>query len=283
MTEDTSPENLRKFLESEDPAMNLMGLSMAKTESISDSLLPTILDLYLWSKDKVIRTKARLIFAKHAPKKLQTNIKKKWMSRYRTMKNFTSLQEKLYSLFTYDKDLIHTEGLNRMLAGKNPNLREWAVKKLGILCGERAVESLIETFEADIRTWYRNDKFKLKINKDWPFQKTGEVIKNRRILQQKIVNTLGKIGGERATEALVVVSLYGRNVTIRDEAKKSLKRLNYKERNLRQKWKDKNRIKAAKEDVLQPYSRDYEYLDNDTRLILMIAEEKIVDIIFYGK
>ena len=30
MTEDTSPENLRKFLESDDPAMVMMGLSMAK-------------------------------------------------------------------------------------------------------------------------------------------------------------------------------------------------------------------------------------------------------------
>ena len=30
MTEDTSPENLRKFLESDDPAMVRMGLSLAK-------------------------------------------------------------------------------------------------------------------------------------------------------------------------------------------------------------------------------------------------------------
>jgi hypothetical protein len=30
MTEDTSPENLRKFLESDDPALVRMGLSMAK-------------------------------------------------------------------------------------------------------------------------------------------------------------------------------------------------------------------------------------------------------------
>ncbi len=30
MTDDASPENLRKFLESDDPAMRRMGLSMAK-------------------------------------------------------------------------------------------------------------------------------------------------------------------------------------------------------------------------------------------------------------
>ena len=37
MTDDTSPENLRKFLESDDPALVMMGLSMAKgTESPED-------------------------------------------------------------------------------------------------------------------------------------------------------------------------------------------------------------------------------------------------------
>ena len=30
MTEDTSPENLRKFLESDDPALVMMGIAMAK-------------------------------------------------------------------------------------------------------------------------------------------------------------------------------------------------------------------------------------------------------------
>ena len=34
MTEDTSPENLRKFLESDDPAMVRMGLSMAKRAGV---------------------------------------------------------------------------------------------------------------------------------------------------------------------------------------------------------------------------------------------------------
>ncbi len=38
MTEDTSPENLRKFLESDDPAMRMMGLSMAKNIDLSENL-----------------------------------------------------------------------------------------------------------------------------------------------------------------------------------------------------------------------------------------------------
>ena len=36
MTEDTSPDNLRKFLESEDPAMVQMGLSMAKGSGVPE-------------------------------------------------------------------------------------------------------------------------------------------------------------------------------------------------------------------------------------------------------
>ena len=57
MTEDTSPENLRKFLESDDPAMVRMGLSMAKgTESPEDyhqTLLQTLQRL-LESHDEYI-------------------------------------------------------------------------------------------------------------------------------------------------------------------------------------------------------------------------------------
>ena len=38
MTEDTSPENLRKFLDSDDPALVRMGLSMAKGFDLSENL-----------------------------------------------------------------------------------------------------------------------------------------------------------------------------------------------------------------------------------------------------
>ena len=48
MTKDTSPENLRKFLKSDDLAMVRMGLSMAKGSGVPKVLLPTILGLYMW-------------------------------------------------------------------------------------------------------------------------------------------------------------------------------------------------------------------------------------------
>ena len=45
MTEDTSPENLRKFLESDDPAMVRMGLSMAKNIDLTEEIVIKIFEI----------------------------------------------------------------------------------------------------------------------------------------------------------------------------------------------------------------------------------------------
>jgi len=55
MTEDTSPENLRKFLESDDPAMVLMGLSMAKGSGVPEELYNIIFGLSQWNPEQEIR------------------------------------------------------------------------------------------------------------------------------------------------------------------------------------------------------------------------------------
>ncbi|SVB90865.1 uncharacterized protein METZ01_LOCUS243719, partial [marine metagenome] len=47
MTEDASPENLRKFLESDDPALVRMGLAMAEGIGVLDNLLEDILWMYM--------------------------------------------------------------------------------------------------------------------------------------------------------------------------------------------------------------------------------------------
>jgi len=57
MTDDTSPENLHKFLESDDPALIGMGLSMAKgSADSSGETLGMVLGLYLFHGDKNIRS-----------------------------------------------------------------------------------------------------------------------------------------------------------------------------------------------------------------------------------
>ena len=256
MRTDTSPENLRKFLESDDPAMVMMGLSMAKGSGVPDELLPTILSLYMWDDDKTIRAAAKSVFIKFAPEELKEEIKKKWKPRYRTMKA-SNLQEKVYSLFT-SYDIIHTEALIKILPGKDPYHREWAVTKLGIIGDERAVEPLIENFELDVKTW------------------TGRVIENRKILQRKIAKALGQIGGSKAIEALVIISIHGRNTIIRNVAKKSLEKLNYKsdERNLEEKWMFSNLCKNY-----VPRLYIFEYFDKkdnqiDAKLVEMISQEK---------
>ena len=58
MTEDTSPENLRKFLESDDPAMRRMGLSMAKGAGVLEALYKNVLGLSLWDPEKENREAA---------------------------------------------------------------------------------------------------------------------------------------------------------------------------------------------------------------------------------
>ena len=73
MTEDTSPENLRKFLESDDPAMVRMGLSMAKSLKLSDDIIGIIVGLKLWNQDSSIRKKSSNII----DEKATSNIKRK--------------------------------------------------------------------------------------------------------------------------------------------------------------------------------------------------------------
>ena len=84
MTEETSPKNLRKFLESDDPALIRMGLSMAKGSGVPEELLPTILRLYMWDDDKTVRAAARTIFFKCAPAEMQAKVKENWKPSYRT-------------------------------------------------------------------------------------------------------------------------------------------------------------------------------------------------------
>ena len=85
MSEDTSPENLRKFLESDDPALVMMGLSMAKGSWVPDELLPTILRFYMWDDDKTVRAAGKSIFTKYAPVELQAKVKENWKPNYRTL------------------------------------------------------------------------------------------------------------------------------------------------------------------------------------------------------
>jgi len=82
---ENSPENLRKFLESDDPALVRMGLSMAKGSGVPDELLTTILGLYMWNDDKGVRGAAKSVFNKYAPAEIRAKVKENWKTSYRTL------------------------------------------------------------------------------------------------------------------------------------------------------------------------------------------------------
>ena len=84
MTKDTSPENLRKFLESDDPALIGMGLSMAKgSADSSGETLGMVLGLYLFHGDKNIRSLAKKIFTKLAPSGPKGIVREYWQAEFR--------------------------------------------------------------------------------------------------------------------------------------------------------------------------------------------------------
>ena len=153
---DTSPENLRKFLESDDPALVRMGLSMAKGAGVPEELLSTILRFYMWDDDKSVRNAARTLFFKHATDELKEKVKENWKSSYRTLSitgdKFPEAVRPLLEAFKSQDNfaLIVLEPLINMLGDKNKHssyVRQSAAQVLGKIGDKRAVEPLIKVLE----------------------------------------------------------------------------------------------------------------------------------------
>ena len=85
MTDDASPENLRKFLESDDPAMVRMGIAMARGIDCPDELMNEILWIYLFHKDKDIRVAAKAVLSEQAPESVREAVENNWKASYRTL------------------------------------------------------------------------------------------------------------------------------------------------------------------------------------------------------
>ena len=102
MTEDPSPENLRKFLESDDSTIVRMGLSMAKGNEVSDELLGLIVGLYMWHEDKTIRAAAKSAFMKSTSDDAQLSLsilKEVWKPSYRTIAKDVILRPHIDKIF----------------------------------------------------------------------------------------------------------------------------------------------------------------------------------------
>ena len=194
MTEDTSPENLRKFLESDDPAMVRMGLSMAKGSEIPNNLLGEILWMYMMSDDKIIRAAAKSTFMKIAPEDAKLAVKKNWKAKYRTLKGETfteaigpliqasNSQNEVSKIIWRLTEPIVNAVKNKPRTKKGAKQKTRAAKALGNF-GERAVEPLIESL-------YHEEPWWARMHYKWTHEDLGW-----RLASTK---ALGNIGDKRA-------------------------------------------------------------------------------------
>jgi HEAT repeat protein len=198
MTDD-SPENLRKFLESDDPALVRMGISMAKGSGVPEELLPTILGLYMWDDDKSVRGAAKSVFNKYAPAELQAKVKENWKASYRTLlitgDRFPEAVRPFIQAFKSQDNFaeIALEPLIEALRNgdRKPDRCIRAAEALGKI-GEPAMEPLIKA------------------------------LRDRRVVvRRNAAEALGEIGDARAVDPLVKV-LGDRNSDVRTTAAKAL-------------------------------------------------------------
>jgi len=193
MTENT--ENLRKFLESDDPAMRMMGLSMAKGSGLPEEVLPTILGFYFWNDDNTIRAAAKSAFMKQAPDELKEIVKKNWKANYRTnqIKSLNAIrpivqvwksQEFNDIVWERVEPIVKTTMKKGLQSGKNWDKKEEAVKTLGMIDDPRVVKPLIKALEDNV-TIYRV----------WGAEQSGWNV--------HAAEALGKIGDKRALNPLI--------------------------------------------------------------------------------
>jgi hypothetical protein len=225
--DDESLENLRKFLESDDPAMVRMGLSMAKGSGVplsnsNETLLPTILGLYMWDDDKNVRAAAKSVFTKYAPAEIQVKVKENWKASYRTLlitgdrfqeavrpfvQAFKSQAQILIELQTLAKDPNARQDLGndfaeialvpliKALGDGGWDVRWRAAEALGKIGDARAVEPLIGMLSDD-NQWVR----------------------------YYAAEALGEIGDTRAVEPLIT-ALGDEDEYVRGAAKEALRKL----------------------------------------------------------
>ena len=135
-------KNLRKFLESDDPALIRMGFSMAKGMGVSDEMLMEILWMYMFHDDKTVRAAAKSTFIKLAPKDAKQVVKENWKASYRTdfiSSDFYGRKSNQYGyhLGILGKALCQTS-LGQMVNGDSPELHKFiesddpAMRRMGM-------------------------------------------------------------------------------------------------------------------------------------------------------
>ena len=211
MTEnETSPDNLLKFLESDDPALVMMGLSMAKGSGVPDVILEEILWMYMMHEDKTIRAAAKATFMEIAPKEAKQIVKENWKASYRNLTDGTSktLHKQLSIL---GKALSHTdvslfEQLIKALEDDDWQLRNSAASALAEIDEKRAVKPLNKALEGAPN--YRAVEALGKIGDKRSVEPLIKSLEDN----NNIAEALGKIGDKRAVEPLIRALATGRGI-----------------------------------------------------------------------
>ena len=134
-------QNLRKFLDSDDEGMIIMGLSMAKGFKLSDDIIPKILGFFLWNDNAKIRSASRSLFFNNASNKYTEIIKKNWNTNIRTLKTKERVKSKLEPLVDAisKTSLYSLDVFTPALFRKNPSKDHYEDPR-------RAIISIIENF-----------------------------------------------------------------------------------------------------------------------------------------
>ena len=171
MTEnENSPENLRKFLESEDPAMRRMGLSMAKGSGVPENLQKNIFGLALWDPEKENLESAREI-VEHIG---LDNIKElpPWWHPFTNLHGHGAQETLIQCSAVWNMGLMKKKQIELMLIEilkEHDNIgrydyRKIAIAILGNIKSKKSVDTLIEILNkikkyADVQSWV-NDEIK---------------------------------------------------------------------------------------------------------------------------
>jgi len=146
MTEDTSPENLRKFLESDDPAIQLMGISLAKGIKYPEDIQPILMSLTLFSSEKNIRKDALTCVKDIGVEKIAMPTQKEW-------------NDKMKSVYFPPSN----PGIGNLELTELKTMRKWLIETLISLGSTKSLKYLKDIFVAQHRRLFSKE-FEMIIN-----------------------------------------------------------------------------------------------------------------------
>ena len=206
-------DNLRKFLESDDPAMISMGLSMAKdSDDASRLTLGQILGLYMFHGDKEIRSLAKTAFTKLAPSVPKGIVRKYWQAENRTQSwVWDGWMQKMVSEVD-GAGINPVYFLTRALVTGDEDTRGAIIGILGKIEDESStvVAALVQMIDSvNNRSHLTNEKAAIalieKIGGEQAVDALADLLGNNLKINEVVAESLGNLGDVRAVESLISV------------------------------------------------------------------------------